>query len=113
MSVSMALDNLSLLWMELPLSPLSGLLLEVPLHSHGLCTLHFPKAFSSSLLATKIPCSAIRGPDLGFTVLRLDVIFYPGWLLTGIFTLYLLGLRLIYIMIFSARTFLEVVDIRL
>ena len=81
MSVSMALDNLSLLWMELPLSPLSGLLLEVPLHSHGLCTLHFPKAFSSSLLATPFLCSVIPGPDFGFTFLRLDVLLQTGWFL--------------------------------
>ena len=45
MSVSMALANLSLLCLELPLSPLSGFLMEVPLHFGGFCTLKFPRNF--------------------------------------------------------------------
>ena len=46
MSVSMALENFSLLWMELTLSTLVGFLAEVPLHYDGLCTLQFPRHFS-------------------------------------------------------------------
>ena len=45
MSVSMALNIFSLLWLELSLSPLAGFLMEVSLHSDGLCTLQFPRHF--------------------------------------------------------------------
>ena len=45
MSVSMNLDHFILLWLELPLSPMAGLLVEILLHSNGLCTLQFPRNF--------------------------------------------------------------------
>ena len=41
----MALANFMLLWMDLPLYPLSGFLMGVPLHSDGFCTLQFPRHF--------------------------------------------------------------------
>ena len=41
----MTLANFSLLWLELPLSPMAGFLVEVPLHSDGLCNLQFPMHF--------------------------------------------------------------------
>ena len=46
MSVSMALANVSILWMDLPLSPLVGLLVEVPIHYDVLCALQFPRHFT-------------------------------------------------------------------
>ena len=45
MSVSIALTNFSLFYLELMLPPLEGSLVEVPLDSDGLCTLHFFRHF--------------------------------------------------------------------
>ena len=58
-------------------------------------------------------CSVISGPDFGFNVLRIDVILQPGWLILGIFTLYLFGFKLISVMISPSSTFLEVLDLQL
>ena len=41
----MDLDNFSLLWLELHLSPLAGFLVEVTLYFDGLCTLHYTRHF--------------------------------------------------------------------
>ena len=44
-SVPMVLANFNLSYIEVPFSPLAGFLMELPLHSDGLCTLHFPSNF--------------------------------------------------------------------
>ena len=46
MNVSIALENYSLLWMDLFLSPMVGFFVEVSLHSDGLCTVQFPRNFT-------------------------------------------------------------------
>ena len=53
MSASPSLGNFIILWMELTLSPLEGFLVEVPLHSDGLCTLQFPRYFPPVSLLRK------------------------------------------------------------
>ena len=68
---------------------------------------------SSSILVTPVPCSVIPGPDFGFTVLKLDVFLQQVWLLLEFLTLYLPGLRLIYVMIPPDSLFIEVLDLHL
>ena len=68
MSVSMALENFSLLWMELTLSTLVGFLAEVPLHYDGLCTIQFPRNFPSVYFLHKFHA-------VSFQVLILDSLY--------------------------------------
>ena len=73
MSFSMALDDLSFLWLALPLSPLAGLLVERPLHSDGLCTLNFPRHFP--LISLPHPFHAVSFHVLILGSLSSDLMF--------------------------------------